>query len=112
MLRRVPPWLYDFRTGSIHSKAFANDRIEGIPSDRHSVNWEEYTSVDQTLVGHAGFGVAAISVQGYWEENQSVEHSPDREHNNYGHCDAVGNKTAGVLNRLRRKAVLRVRPSQ
>lgn len=110
MLRRIPPWLFNSEKGAIFDKAFANDRIDGQATDRHSVNWEEHTSVENTLAGHQGFGVAAITVQGYSEESQSIEHSPDRERDNYGHCDAVGAKTARVQRRLRQKAELRIRP--
>ena len=110
MLRRIPPWLFNSDKGAVFDKAFANDRIEGQTTDRHSVNWEEHTSIDDTLVGHSGFGVAAITAAGYGEENQSIEHSPDRVQGNYGHCDAVGAKTARVQRRLRQKAELRVRP--
>ena len=111
MLRRIPPWLFNSDKGSIYDKAFANDRIGGQTTDRHSVNWEEHTSVTDTLAGHDDFGVAALTAQGYGDENQSVEHSPDIERGNYGHCDAVGAKTSRVQRRLRRKAELRVRPT-
>ena len=111
MLRRIPPWLFNSDKGAIFDKAFANDRIGGQATDRHSVNWEDHTSVTDTLAGHRGFGVAAITVQGYDEESQSIEHSPDREQGNYGHCDAVGAKTARVQRRLRRKSALRVQPT-
>ncbi len=111
MLRRIPPWLFNPDKGAIYDKAFANDRVSEHTTDRHSVNWEERTSVEDTLSGHEGFGVAAITVQGYCEENQSIEHSPDRERGNYGHCDAVGAKTARVQRRLRQKAELRVQPT-
>ena len=110
MLRRIPPWLFNSEKGTIFDKAFANDRVEGRTTDRHSVNWEEHTSVENTLAGHQGFGIAAMTAQEYGEENQSIEHSPDRKQDNYGHCDAVGAKTARVQRRLRQKAELLVRP--
>lgn len=105
MLRRIPHWHFDFQSGSIHAKAFANDNS----TNCHSVNWEEHTSVKETLVGHPGFGVATILAQDYIAEKQTIEHTPKLH--NYGHCDAVGKKSAGVKKCLRKKAKLRVRPS-
>ena len=110
MLRRIPHWQYDAQKGTIHSKAFANDRdkVKRTLSDRHSVNWEELTSVEATLVGHEGFGVASLPASAYRQQKQEIEHSPECD--NYGHCDAVGKKTASTQRSLRNQATLIVAP--
>lgn len=110
MLRRIPCWQYDAETGSIHSKAFANDKdkIDRTPTNSHSVNWEELTSVEATLVGHEGFGVASLPASAYKQLCQEIKHSPECD--NYGHCDAEGKKTARILKALKKQATLRVAP--
>ena len=110
MLRRIPPWLFDFQSNSIHAKAFANDRRNGKYTNSHSVNWQKHTTIQETLKDHPGFGVAALSVADYRTQNQEIVHTP--QVHNYGHCDAEGRKSAGVKKRLKRKAKLVMQPSQ
>ena len=110
MLRRIPPWLFDFQSNSIHAKAFANDRRNEHYTNSHSVNWQEYTSAQETLKGHPGFGVAELSALHYRTQDQEIKHTPTKC--NYGHCDVEGRKSAGVKKRLKKKAKLVVRPTQ
>ncbi len=54
------------------------------------------------------FGVAALAVADYQDEEQEVRHTPTPDDG--GHCDVVGAKTNGVKNRLRKKARIRIPP--
>ena len=112
MLRRIPPYQYDAEKGTVHSKAFVNyrDKVDRILSDRHSVSWEALTSVEETLVGNEGFGVVSLPASAYRQLKQKVEHSPECD--NYGHCHAIGEKTAGTQRSLRNQATLRVVPTE
>ena len=113
VLRRIWDSHYDHKNGSIHAKAFANDKDEltGQTTDQHSVSWEKYTSPSDLLLlskQPERFGVAAIVVKEYEDVEQKVKHSPVQE--NYGHCNAIGSKTAKVKNHLRKRAEIRITP--
>lgn len=110
VLRRIAHWQFDHDAGSIYASAFKNDDDpDGKPTDRHSVNWDERTSIAETMAGHWGqFGLAAITVMDYEAKGQQVEHSPTE--GNRAHCDAVGNKTNSVKNYLRRQARILIPP--
>ena len=115
VLRRVYDDHYTAETNTIHTKAFANDidEVTGRATDSHSVSREKYTSAQKLLSlpkNPDRFGVAAISVQEYENELQFIKHNPTRD--DYGHCDAIGEKTKGRKKRLCKKAVLRIKPPQ
>ena len=84
VLRRFFDDHYSRETGSIHAKAFANDKddITGELTDRHSVSREKHISASK-LVSLAQnperFGVVAVVVQEYEMVQQKVEHSPTRK---------------------------------
>ena len=111
MLRRISSLQYDAKKGTVHSKAFVNDKdkVTKERSDRHSVNWEELTSVEDTLVGHEGFGVVSLPASLYRQHKQDINHSPVCD--NYGHCDAVGDKPGRTQKSLRDQATLIVAPA-
>ena len=103
--RRIAPYQFDPATNKPFLSAFRNDKIgEGVFSDRHSVDWERYTTVEDTLEGHEGFGVARISGDDYLRVGQNIVHSPKDD--NYSHCDAVGEKKNSVQRRLRDACLL------
>ncbi len=106
LLRRVFPGHFNHVKRTIQPGAFANRKGE----NSHSVNWERYASEESTLYGHDGFGVVQLRAKDYRELKQTVDHTPDRANNNYGHCDAVGQKTARIKKALVSKAVLRAVP--
>lgn len=108
LLRRVLPSHFNHEKKTIQSGAFANNR----GGNSHSVNWEEYASEMDTLNGHDGLGIVALKAKDYRDLDQTVDHTPDKDNNNYGHCDAVGQKTARIKKALGSKAVLRVEPSK
>ena len=111
VLRRIPHWQFDHATDSIHASAFKNDDCNGTPTDRHSVNWNERTSIAETMAGHwERFGLVAITVLDYGAKGQQVEYSPKSD--NRAHCDAVGEKTNSVRNHLRKQARILIRPSR
>ena len=115
VLRRILDDHYSHATGSIHAKAFVNDKddITGEQTDRHSVSWETYTSASKLLSlvkNPERFGVVAVIVEEYEAVKQKIKHSPITE--NYGHSDAIGSKTAKVKNHLRKLAIVRISPPQ
>ena len=113
VLRRIPGNQYDHDNGQIHRKAFANDKGEepGQRADRHSVSWEKFTTADTLRLlapNPERFGVAAIAVQVYEDVDQKVEHCPTEE--DYGHSNAIGNKSGGTQGTLRDQAIIRITP--
>ena len=110
VLRRIGQWQFDHAADSIYASAFKNDDgPDGTVTDRHSVNWDERTSIAETMAGHWGrFGLVAITVLDYDAKGQQVEHSPKAD--NRAHCDAVGKKTNSVTNHLRKQARILIRP--
>ena len=115
VLRRVLDAHYHHETGSIHAKAFVNDKDDntGETTDRHSASWEKYTSASKLLSlapNPERFGVVAVEVEEYEAVQQKVKHSPKGE--DYGHSDAIGDKTAKVKNHLRKRATVRITPPQ
>ena len=115
VLRRIRDDQYTHGTGSIHAKAFANDRNRetGQQTDSHSVSREKYTSALelQSLAEHPQrFGVAALGVAEYETMCQEVHHTQTSD--DEGHCDAVGSKTARVRTHLRTRAAMRILPPQ
>ena len=110
VLRRIGHWQFDHDAGSIYASAFKNDDdLNGTPTDRHSVNWDQRTSIVETMAGHWGsFGLVAITVLDYETKGQQIEHSPKAD--NRAHCDAVGEKTNSVRNHLRKQARILIRP--
>lgn len=114
MLRRILGDHYNHQTGSIHAKAFANDkdRSTGGQTDRHSVSREKYTSAPnlRSLAPRPErFGVAAIVVEEYEAVSQQIQHTPTQD--DKGHCDAIGSKTAKVKEYLRKKATVIISPA-
>ena len=115
VLRRVLDDHYHHVTGSIHAKAFGNDKddITGKLTDRHSVSWEKHTSASKLrslAENPARFGVVAVIVEEYEAVQQKVKHSPTTE--DCGHSDAIGSKTAKVKDHLRKRATVRITPPQ
>ena len=113
MLRRILDDHYSHATGSIHAKAFVNDtdKQNGELTNEHSVSWEKYTTADALRLLDSNperFGVAAVKVKEYEAVNQKVEHTPEAR--DYGHCAAIGPKTAKVKNHLRKSATLKIAP--
>ena len=110
VFRRIGHWQFDHTADSVYASAFKNDdNPDGTTTDRHSVNWDERTSIAETMAGHWGrFGLVAITVLEYDAKGQKVEHSPKVD--NRAHCDAVGDKTNSVRNHLRRQAHILIRP--
>lgn len=106
LLRRVHPKQFDFGSCSPWAVVFGNDEA----ADSHSVNWEEHTSQEKTLVGHESFGVVALTAKDYRDLEQAIDHTPNQAEDNYGHCDAIGKKTARVKKNLKKVAKLRVCP--
>ncbi len=92
--RRIPP--DQFSEGKIHSNAFGGQRL--------SVNWSGRASVDSTLEGFEGFGVASITAGICYQENQAIEPTPIQS--NSAHCEIVGPKPRPVRRRLRKSAIL------
>lgn len=119
VLRRIRDDDYTHKAGSekgsIHAKAFVNDWGESKRerTNSHSVSREKYTSASELrdlADKPKRYGVAALAVADYETEGQRVDHTPtvvDR-----GHCDAVGEKTARVKERLREKAVIVIPPPE
>ena len=93
-LRRIPPLLLK-KDGKISSAAFHNDR----DSDRMSVNWLKLSSVEHTLSGFSGWGVASIFAQLCYSLQQEPVYSPTVD--NCAHCDIVGHKTESISKKLR-----------
>ena len=108
LLRRIHPGQFNYESCSVWPAVFGNDE----DSDSHSVDWEEHTSQEKTLIGHESFGVLAVTAKDYRALSQAVNHTPDQAQDNYGHCDAVGQKTARVKKNLRKVAELRVCPEK
>jgi hypothetical protein len=103
-LRRIPPWHFK-APDKISSAAFQNDK----GTDRMSVNWLKYSTIDQTIEGLQGFGVARFSAKFCWEVNQEIEHTPGVE--NSAHCDIIGNKTESICRRFRDNSSYPVLPN-
>ena len=115
VLRRILDDHYSHATGSIHAKAFANDKdgLTGEQTGSHSVSREKYTSASElrSLAERPErFGVAAVVVKEYEAMCQEVRHTRTQDDN--GHCDAIGSKTAKVKRHLRKRATIRITPSQ
>ncbi len=104
-LRRIP-WWHLKKTGEISSAAFQNDR--GMNSI--STNWMKLSSVQETLRGHGGFGVASITAELCWGLAQKIEWTPAE--NNVAHCDIVGRKTENITKKFRDRANYLVLPVQ
>ena len=112
LLRRIGHWQFNFEKNRIYDIAFRNQKTPtGQLLDRHSVNWWRHTTIEGTLEGNPGFGVASLTAGAYREHGQTVEHSPDLATRNYAHCDAIGEKPAGVQSRLRKAASLERAPT-
>ncbi len=113
LLRRIPPWLFDYENRKVYVKAFANPKLSsGEQSDRFSVNWNRYATIEETLDGYDDFGLASITAARCRAEQQAVKHTPDAKSGNPAHCDVIGAKTAGVQKRLRNAAELLVPPTK
>ena len=109
VFRRIGHWQYDHDRQKIFASAFKNDDVDGQLTDRHSVDWKDFTSIKKTMEGHWDqFGLAEITVQAYLDEKQTVKHSPTQD--NCAHCDATGEKAGGVRKRLRTAARLLIPP--
>jgi len=81
--------------GKVSSAAFQNEKGK----DRMSVNWLKLSSVDHTLSGHPGYGVASITAALCYSLEQQPVYSPAVD--NAAHCDIVGHKTQGISRRFR-----------
>jgi len=97
-LRRIHPQYYDPNTGKVASGAFQN----ASDTNRMSVNWMKLSTVDDTLRGYPGFGVASISAKLCWLLDQNIEGIPSEE--NPAHCDIVGAKPKPVRRKFRDRA--------
>ena len=105
-LRRIPPIHFDFDKGRIYSSAF--DNRSG--TDRMSVNRMRLSSAEETLCGHPSYGVASLTADVIYKENQQILHTPTED--NVAHCDVVGTKPKSVRRRLRNAARLVVAPAK
>jgi hypothetical protein len=94
-LRRIPPWHLK-GPGKVSSAAFENDPDT---PDKMSVNWLKLSSVQHTLSGHPGYGVASITAELCYSLKQQPVHSPLED--NAAHSDIVGDKTRGISRRFR-----------
>lgn len=104
-LRRIHPQYYNHNTGRVSSAAFQN----ASNTDRMSVNWMKLSTVDDTLRGYTGFGIASVSASLCWFLNQRLENTPLQ--GNPAHCDVVGEKPASVRRRFRDMAQYLHHPS-
>jgi len=96
-LRRIPPWHLK-GPSKVSSAAFQNDD----DTDRMSVNWLKLSSVEHTLSGFLGWGVASITAELCYSLKQEPVYSPTVD--NSAHCDVVGHKTQGISRRFRNGA--------
>lgn len=94
-LRRIHPQFYDHNTGKVSTAAFQN----ASGTNRMSVNWMKLSTVDDTLRGYTGFGVASIYADLCWSLNQRIESVPSQ--GNPAHCDVVGEKPTSVKRKFR-----------
>jgi len=97
-LRRIHPQHYDRNTGKVSSAAFQNTS----GTNRMSVDWTQLSTVEDTLSGYEGFGVASISADLCWSLSQQVERVPLQ--GNPAHCDVVGEKPKPVRRAFAHKA--------
>lgn len=97
-LRRIPPWHLK-ESGKVSSAAFENDPDT---PDRMSVNWLKLSSVEHTLSGHPGYGVASITAALCCSLKQQPVYSPVED--NAAHSDIVGPKTRGISRSFRNGA--------
>jgi hypothetical protein len=93
-LRRIPPWHLK-GPSKVSSAAFQNDDN----TDRMSVNWLKLSSVEHTLSGLLGYGVASISAELCYSLKQEPVYSPVVD--NPAHSDIVGHKTLAISRRFR-----------
>jgi len=93
-LRRIPPWHLK-GPGKVSSAAFQNDNN----TDKMSVNWLKLSSVEHTLSGFSGWGVASIGAELCYSLKQEPVYSPARD--NPAHCDIVGHKGVGTSKKFR-----------
>lgn len=101
-LRRIPHWQFDFDTRRVLPFAFKLFRL--------SVNWSKYATVDQTVEGHQGWGVASITALDCYSAGQDIEYKPQPD--NLAHCDVVGEKTNRIQRRLNKAAKLLLFPTR
>ena len=107
-LRRIPHYQFNSEEQKIDSWAFANDPDT---PDRLSVNWRQLSSVQQTARILPGSGVASITAEVCYREDQAIEHTPEED--NDAHCDVIGNKKSKARQRrLRDSAKLLLAPIQ
>ena len=99
-----PPIHYDFDRAIIQSSAFDNSP----GTNAMSVNLARLSSVEETLAGHPGYGIASLTAESLYVENQHIRHKP--ESNNFAHCDVEGDKPKRVRRRLRDSAKLLITP--
>lgn len=93
-LRRISPlWLK--APDKVSSAAFHNAK----GTDRMSVNWLALSSVEHTLSGHPGYGVASITAALCYSLQQQPVYSPEED--NVAHCNIVGDKTDAISKRFR-----------
>ena len=93
-LRRIPP-LHLKGPGRISSAAFHNDA----DTNMMSVNWLKLSSIEHTLSGFEGWGVAAITAELCYSLEQEPMYSPTLD--NIAHCDIFGHKTRRISRKFR-----------
>jgi hypothetical protein len=104
-LRRIHPAYYNPDTGKVMSAAFQNSS----KTNRMSVDWAKLHSVNDTLQGYPGFGVASISAELCWSLKQEIERTPSPD--NPAHCEVVGKKPQTVMRKFRDTAEYLLYPS-
>ena len=100
-LRRVHPEQLNPEDGTVSTAAFTPERM--------SVNWSDLSSVEDTLIGHEGWGVVSFTAALCWGRNQAIEHTPAVD--NEAHCDVVGKKTTAVRKAFKKGSTWLHRPT-
>lgn len=95
--RRIPPWWLK-GPRRVSSAAFDNDKDK----NSFSTNWQRKSSIEHTLIGHPGFGVASITAELCYSLNQEPKYTPEED--NAAHCDIEGHKTESIKKSFRDRA--------
>lgn len=108
-LKRVMPDHWNWEKNRPNSGAFTNPEM--------STNWSALSSVEHTIQGHPGYGVVSLTRDNCYKENQKVKYTPIKDDpktlGNPAHCDIVGEKTKGRVNRrLAAKAAICLLPAK
>jgi hypothetical protein len=96
LFRRIHWTHYDPKTGLVSSAAFKQERM--------SVNWEKYTSAQQSADANSAAVVSLVAGE-CRAIGQAVEHAPIEPDQPFGpnqaHAEVCGNKSKAVAHKLR-----------